>query len=172
MVRKLPNRVSWKHAALACCLLGICFGQPSRGNAQEPTPTLETITVIGSRVPRTDPQIASITVIDEQAIEARNDSNGRDLLRDVPGVHVSHPGGRGNLGSIFIRASEPNYGAVLVDGIQVNDPTNTRGGSFDFSTHRQASSAVPQKSSRSVRAGRENWLRKILWISGMSASGS
>jgi len=134
MVRKLPNRASWKHPALACCLLGICFGQPSPGNAQEPTATLETITVTGSRVPRTEPQIGSITVIDEQAIKARNDSNVLDLLRDVPGVHVSHPGGRGNLGSIFIRGAVPNYGAVLVEGIQVNDPTNTRGGSFDFST--------------------------------------
>lgn len=133
MISKLPNRVSWKHAALACCLPGI-VGQPLRGNAQEPAATLETIVVTGSRVRRIDPQMGSTTVIDEQAIEERNDSNVLDLLRDVPGVHVSLPGGRGNLGSIFIRGSEPNYGTVLVDGIQVNDPTNTRGGSFDFST--------------------------------------
>jgi len=132
--KKLPSSASWKHPALACFVLGLGLAQPIPGSAQEPAADLETITVTGTRVPRSEPQIGSMTVIDEQSIEARNDSNVLDLLRDVPGVHVSLPGGRGNLGSIFIRGSEPNYGAVLLDGIQVNDPTNTRGGSFDFST--------------------------------------
>ena len=115
-------------------MVSLGLGQPLVTHAQAPTTALETITVTGSRVPRTDPQIGSVTIIEAQTIEARNDSNVFELLRDVPGVHVSLPGGRGNLGSIFIRGSEPNYGAVLVDGIQMNDPTNTRGGSFDFST--------------------------------------
>ncbi|MED5535882.1 MAG: TonB-dependent receptor [Pseudomonadota bacterium] len=104
------------------------------GNTQENIPTLETITVIGTRIPSVEAQIGSVTVIDEQTIRERNDSNIFDLLRDVPGVHASLPGGQGSLGSVFIRGSEPNYGAILIDGVQVNNPTNTRGGSFDFSS--------------------------------------
>jgi outer membrane cobalamin receptor len=33
-----------------------------------------------------------------------------------------------------MRGADPNYTLVLVDGVRVNDPTNARGGSFDFST--------------------------------------
>jgi iron complex outermembrane receptor protein/vitamin B12 transporter len=73
-------------------------------------------------------------VIDATEITARNDSNALDLLSDIPGVHVNLPGGRGNIGELFIRGGEPNFTFVLIDGVRVNDPTNTRGGSFDFST--------------------------------------
>lgn len=132
MKPKLPDPV--EYPAVTSWLLGLVLAQATPVSAQAPTAPIETITVTGTRVPATEPQIGSFTVIDEETIEERNDSSVFDLLRDVPGVHVSHPGGRGNIGSVFIRGSEPNYGAVLVDGIQVNDPTNTRGGSFDFST--------------------------------------
>jgi outer membrane cobalamin receptor len=43
-------------------------------------------------------------------------------------------GGRGGTGSLYMRGADPNYTLVLVDGVRVNDPTNARGGSFDFST--------------------------------------
>ena len=43
-------------------------------------------------------------------------------------------GGRGGTGSLYVRGADPNYTLVLVDGVRVNDPTNARGGSFDFST--------------------------------------
>jgi outer membrane cobalamin receptor len=35
---------------------------------------------------------------------------------------------------VYVRGSDPNFTAVLIDGIKVNDPTNSHGGSFDFST--------------------------------------
>ena len=56
-----------------------------------------------------------------------------DLLRRVAGVHVDQVGGRGGTGSLYMRGADPNYTLVLVDGVRVNDPTNARGGSFDFS---------------------------------------
>ena len=43
-------------------------------------------------------------------------------------------GGRGGTGSLYVRGADPNYTLVLIDGVRVNDPTNARGGSFDFST--------------------------------------
>jgi outer membrane receptor protein involved in Fe transport len=36
--------------------------------------------------------------------------------------------------SIFTRGAKPNFTLVLLDGVKANDPTNTRGGSYDFST--------------------------------------
>ena len=73
------------------------------------------------------------TVIDREEIEARNDSVVIDLLRDVPGLHVNQPGA-GGVSQVFIRGSEPNFTVFLLDGIKVNDPNNTRGGSFDLAT--------------------------------------
>lgn len=73
------------------------------------------------------------TVIERQEIEARNDAVVIDLLRDVPGLHVNQPGA-GGVAQVFIRGSEPNFTVFLLDGIKVNDPNNTRGGSFDLAT--------------------------------------
>ena len=52
----------------------------------------------------------------------------------MAGVHIDQVGGRGGTGSLYLRGADPNYTLVLVDGVRVNDPTNARGGSFDFST--------------------------------------
>jgi outer membrane cobalamin receptor len=49
-------------------------------------------------------------------------------------VHIDQVGGRGGTGSLYLRGADPNYTLVLVNGVRVNDPTNARGGSFDFST--------------------------------------
>ncbi|OEU82241.1 MAG: hypothetical protein BA865_08760 [Desulfobacterales bacterium S5133MH4] len=57
-----------------------------------------------------------------------------DLLRQVPGLHVDQIGGRGGGSSVYLRGSDPNFTLVLIDGVKVNDPTNARGGSFDFAT--------------------------------------
>jgi outer membrane cobalamin receptor len=56
-----------------------------------------------------------------------------DILRRVAGIHIDSVGGRGGTGSLYLRGADPNYTLVLVDGVRVNDPTNARGGSFDFS---------------------------------------
>lgn len=47
---------------------------------------------------------------------------------------VQQAGGRGSVVSLFIRGAKPNFTLVLINGVKVNDPTNTRGGSFDVST--------------------------------------
>lgn len=57
-----------------------------------------------------------------------------EALRHRPGLHADQPGGRGSRGSLYTRGLDPNHTKVLVDGVALNDPTNARGGSFDFST--------------------------------------
>jgi len=96
---------------------------------------LETIVVTGSRVTDVLADIPNATtVIGLDQIAARNRASVLDLLRNVPGLQVTQPGGRGGIASVFIRGGEPNFTMVLIDGVRVNDPNNTRGGSFDFST--------------------------------------
>ena len=119
---------------LTAAALLLASSVPPSADAQEAPTALETLVVSGTRVPEDANPPLAITVLDAATIETRNDSNVLDLLSDVPGVHVNLPGGRGNVGEVSLRGGEPNFTVVLIDGVQVNDPTNTRGGSFDFST--------------------------------------
>ncbi|MEZ4280037.1 MAG: TonB-dependent receptor [Myxococcota bacterium] len=57
-----------------------------------------------------------------------------DALRFVPGLHLVQEGAAGGRAALSLRGLDPNHVVVLVDGVRVNDPTNTRGGSFDPST--------------------------------------
>jgi len=91
--------------------------------------------VVGSRVPSTVGQESeSLTVITREQIDRLGVGTGPDLLRQVPGVQVDQLGGPGGISLVYIRGSDPNHVLVLVDGIRVNDPTNSRGGGFDFSS--------------------------------------
>jgi iron complex outermembrane receptor protein/vitamin B12 transporter len=53
-----------------------------------------------------------------------------DLLRSVPGLMVEQPGGQAGNGVLYLRGGDPNFTKVLVDGIEVNNPTDPRGGGF------------------------------------------
>lgn len=76
----------------------------------------------------------SATVITREEIEARRPASTVDLLRQIPGLHIDQSGGPGSMSSVYIRGSDPNFTLILIDGVKVNDPTNSRGGSFDFSS--------------------------------------
>ena len=96
---------------------------------------IETVTVTGTRISANGNPINGLTtVITREMIESRADENVIDLLRGQSGVHVAQAGGRGGIASVQLRGGDPNFTLVLVDGVKVNDPTNSRGGSFDFSS--------------------------------------
>ncbi len=104
---------------------------PSAGLAEPPPAE---IIVTGTRLEvAPDALPAPATVIDRAEIEAGGDSALPDLLRRVPGLQVSQPGA-GGITQVFLRGSEPNFVVVLLDGIRMNDPNNTRGGSFDLAS--------------------------------------
>lgn len=93
---------------------------------------VEELIVTGTRLPIAATEFAgAATVIDADEIAARADNGVVDLLRAVPGIQVVQPGA-GGVTQLFMRGAEPNYTVFLVDGIEVNDPTNSRGGSFDL----------------------------------------
>jgi len=72
-------------------------------------------------------------LITKEDLEVLQKDSVVDVLRTIPGVLVSQEGGLGGVSSISIRGAEPNFTVVMLDGVPLNDPTNTRGGSFDFS---------------------------------------
>jgi outer membrane cobalamin receptor len=75
-----------------------------------------------------------MTVIDEPSIEVQHAGDVIDLLRVTPGISVTQPGGPGGISEVFLRSAESNFTVVLIDGVRVNDPSNPRGGGYDFST--------------------------------------
>jgi len=75
-----------------------------------------------------------VSVITREQIEDRNPATAVDLMKDVPGVYVDQVGGPGGVASIHIRGSDPEHVLVLIDGVRVNDPMLSRGGSYDLSS--------------------------------------
>lgn len=131
----------WKGGiGLGCVLwLGLLasVGAAGRGEVQQDRAPLELapVVVTGTVVPTPLSQTTtSMTVISREQIEAQQETSVIELLRQVPGLHIDQPGGRGGVSSVYLRGGDPNFTVVLIDGIKVNDPTNSRGGSFDFST--------------------------------------
>jgi len=118
-------------------LLWIAFAANGTAVAAIPPPADagQEIVVIGSRVATPADQIAAnVTVLERGEFDVEKPATLADILRRVAGLHVDSVGGRGGTGSLYLRGADPNYTLVMVDGVRVNDPTNARGGSFDFST--------------------------------------
>jgi vitamin B12 transporter len=74
---------------------------------------------------------ASITVIGREEIERMQWRTLPDLLDAVPGLHVVQSGGPGGQTSVFLRGTNSNHALVLLDGIEVSDPSQP-GGLFDI----------------------------------------
>ncbi len=107
--------------------------EDTMGVATPGVATPDTIVVTATRVPTPESEVASsITVVSSQDIAARQLQTLPDLLQQVPGLNVVQSGGPGSQTSVFMRGTNSNHTKVLVDGIDVSDPTNPTG-AFDFS---------------------------------------
>ena len=77
-------------------------------------------------------QIASsVTVITADEIARDQRRTVPDLLQSVPGLHVVQTGSPGTQTSIFIRGTNSNHVKVLLDGMDIGDPS-TPNGAIDF----------------------------------------
>lgn len=95
---------------------------------------LEDVVVQAYRVPTLEREaVDSVTIVSREQIERHDLVHGPDLFRQVPGLQVDQLGGPGGISLPYIRGSDPNHVLVLIDGVRVNDPTNSRGGGFDLS---------------------------------------
>jgi outer membrane cobalamin receptor len=106
--------------------------EPIAGSRSE---NVETLVVTGSREPLALSKLpGSVDVVSGAEIDAGRYDGVLEVLRHRSGLHADQPGARGSRASLYIRGLDPNHTLALIDGVAVNDPTNARGGSFDFST--------------------------------------
>ncbi len=104
--------------------------------AAQPVNSDEIVTV-GVRIGEMSPDdIASpVSILTQTEIENRNASHVSDILRSLPGLSVNRSGPGGSLTQLRVRGSEANHVLVLIDGIEVANPT---AGEFDFAGLRAA----------------------------------
>jgi vitamin B12 transporter len=105
----------------------------AQGRDSIKTYQLSDIVVSATRTETSLTELAnSITIIDSAEIRRRNKTTVFDLLKDEYGISFTQEGGANKLASIYIRGANSNHTLVLVDGVEVNMPSDP-GNSYDFS---------------------------------------
>ncbi len=127
-LRVLPPRKTFR---LMLGLLAASAGIiPCAAMAEE---EIEEVAVIGTYLQGPSFQMESRFSVGREELEMMMPAEPEQLLARLPGVSVYRPGGPGGVSEVFLRGAESNFTVVFVDGVRLNNPTNTRGGSFDFS---------------------------------------
>ena len=116
---------------LACVVPLALLALPALCPASE-ADELQPVVVTATRIPTPVREVASsISVVTAADIEARQERTFADVLKDIPGLNVVQTGGPGGVTSVFMRGTNSNHTKVLIDGIDVSDPSNSTG-AFDF----------------------------------------
>ncbi|QFT56431.1 TonB-dependent siderophore receptor [Microbulbifer sp. THAF38] len=85
---------------------------------------LEEITVTASRLDLPKSQLGvSVSILNAADIERLGYTSLLDVMRTLPGVAVSNSGGAGKVSSLFIRGESNFRTLVLLDGVNIADPT-------------------------------------------------
>ncbi|HEY3786062.1 MAG TPA: TonB-dependent receptor [Steroidobacteraceae bacterium] len=101
----------------------------SRAGADEAP---DSVVVTATLIPTPEQDVASsISVITAEDIAIRQQQTLPDVLKNMPGLNLVQTGGPGGSTSLFMRGTNSNHTKVLVDGIDVTDPSST-GSTFDF----------------------------------------
>lgn len=110
---------------IALCLL-VSLGNAA---AQESADAeLEEIVVTATRIETDVRDVgSSVTVITSEELREKQYEFVVDALRSVPGLSVRRAGGRGAQTSIFMRGTDSDHTLVMVDGIQMHDPSSPTG---------------------------------------------
>jgi len=112
--------------ALALALLA----QPVR--AQDNAVVLPPIVVSATTVPTPASELgSSVTVVTGDDLQREQLRTVPDVLKKVPGLDIVQTGGPGGQTSVFMRGTNANHVKVLIDGIDVGNPSITNG-AFDF----------------------------------------
>lgn len=117
----------------ALLVASAAFAQSADGRAPPTDSTgLSAVLVTANRVPAERIAVASsTTLITAEDIARRQDNTLPDVLKDAPGLNLVQSGGPGGVASVFLRGTNSNHVKVLVDGIDVSDPS-TPTGAVDF----------------------------------------
>ena len=133
MTPAIPERV---RGLALLCLLSLPFpglaqlttAQPDARQAELPIPE---ITVLGTRLSEPVP---ATEIIEAGQIRLSQPLTLAELLRRVPGITAIEPGGAGGVTEVYLRGADPNFTTVFINGVKQNDPTDARGGAFDFAS--------------------------------------
>jgi vitamin B12 transporter len=88
---------------------------------------LDTIVVTATRTATPLEQVgSSMTVLTAEDIQERGYTNLADLLSTTTGITISNNGGAGKATSIRIRGEEDFRTKILIDGVDVSDPSSTQ----------------------------------------------
>ncbi|MCF2949915.1 TonB-dependent receptor [Paraglaciecola aquimarina] len=89
--------------------------------------SIEKIAVVSSKVAMPLREIAtSVSVINQQQIEARGYANLTDVLKNQAAIGVTNSGGVGTTTSLRVRGEEGYRTLVRIDGVDISDPTGTQ----------------------------------------------
>jgi vitamin B12 transporter len=90
------------------------------------------VVVTATRLPTPVDEVSgTIVVIDSEDIEEKQARTVADALTGVPGIDIVNQGGLGKTSSALLRGGHARFTLVLIDGIEVNDPSNPER-TFDF----------------------------------------
>lgn len=113
-------------------VLGLVMAFCASAGAQEEITRLEEVVVTANRLETATNEVgSSITVITAEDIEERQQTFLLDVLRSVPSIDVVQSGGPGSTTSVFMRGANSEHTLLLLDGIELNDPS-APGGGYDF----------------------------------------
>ncbi len=125
----VPRALCFAASSVIACL-GLFPAQTARAEASDAS--FDEVVVVANRMPEPLSKIGnSVTVLDAGAIKTSQEPVVADLLAQTPGLTFARTGGVGQPTSVFIRGAESGQTVVVIDGVQLNDPSTT-GGGFDF----------------------------------------
>lgn len=87
--------------------------------------------VLGSRLESS--VSGSTLVLESEDLAGSLTTSLWEAMQQLPGVHIDQPAGLGGNAMLYVRGSEPNLAKVMVDGIEVNNANDIRGGTYNFS---------------------------------------
>jgi vitamin B12 transporter len=120
------------HLIATCVAILIPFTASFGADSASGEAGLQSVVVTATRIPTPQAQVASsVTIVTAEDIASRQIRTLPDLLKDVPGLNVVQSGGPGGQTSVFMRGTNSNHTKVLIDGIDVSDPSSSNA-SFDF----------------------------------------
>ena len=129
--RKVANR------SLLCvyaAIIGVSIGAAHSSAMADDTAIVDEVVTVETRLDDDRFRISDDLTVDSSDLVTMNPADSERLFRTLPGFSVNRPGGPGGVSEVFLRGAESNFTAVYVDGVRLNNPANTRGGSFDFSS--------------------------------------
>lgn len=114
---------------LAASFFLLCLEVPGHcGSAGQMAEVVVTATRLPTPVDQVSGTILLVTSEDIEKMQARTVA---DALEGLPGVDLIRQGGPGKTASVILRGGNARFTLVLIDGVEVNDPSNPER-TFDF----------------------------------------